>query len=185
MSHNFENLKAHILSLSVGAGWEYAKHEWYLESVEHLDKDDPGETCPCSHHPIYELCWLRNACNGAQTFVGNVCVVRFIDASAGRITQGMNRVRRDSANALNDEAILWAHRRGWVNDWERDFLLNTRHKRRLSGRQQAKREEINRVVLARAAAVASVAASLSAARQRDQAVNLRAAAAFRAEVHTR
>lgn len=165
MGHNFDNLKAHILSLSQAKVWEMAVCEWYLESVEHLNGHDESgaptgaETCPCSHYPIIELCWLRNNVTGSRTFVGNVCVRQFIMDSAGLIADGIKRIRDDTGAALNLDATLWARERGWLTEWELKFCLSNRLKRRLSGRQQVKREEINRQVLRRVEEAAKTAAS--------------------------
>jgi hypothetical protein len=66
----------------------------------------------------------------------------------GRFFLGSERVGRDDSRALNPEAIEHAHQRGWINNWEKDFYLDTWRKRALTPRQLAKRQEINRLVLA-------------------------------------
>ena len=44
MSHNFKNLKAHILPLSEASSFHVAKSEWKLVDVELHDEWD---NCPC------------------------------------------------------------------------------------------------------------------------------------------
>lgn len=150
-SHNFENLKGHIVGMSVSNHWESAKLEWELDHVEVLDvdEDNPPETCPCGHFPIVEKCWLRNSSNGSFTFVGNVCVKRFFGMPVDAVADGFRRILQDSEKALNAPASEFCHAQGWINDWERKFCLDTCRKRKLTGRQLAKRIQVNLHVLAR------------------------------------
>lgn len=150
-SHNFANLKAHILPLSVADSWEEAKLEWVLDYVEVLEVDEsaPPQTCPCGHYPIVEICWIRNQKNNNTTFVGNVCVKRFLGMPAGTIADGLKRIMSDRSKALNLAAIEFAYEQGWITAWENGFCLNTAKKRRLSGKQLRFREDINEKVLKR------------------------------------
>lgn len=138
-----------IVARSFASSWAQAKREWALESVYFASAPDE---CLCGHFPIIELCVLRNQQNGAEAIVGNVCVKKFLGLPSDRIFNGLKRIQANTAAALNEAAIRYAHTRSWINDWEQDFYLNTWRKRELTGAQAAKRREINELVLARVAA---------------------------------
>jgi hypothetical protein len=137
--------------MSVSDHWESAKLEWELDHVEVLDvdEDNPPGTCPCGHFPIVEMCWIRNTANGRFTFVGNVCVKRFLGMPVDAVADGFRRILADVEKALNAAATEFCHGQGWINDWERGFCLDTCRKRKLSGRQLDKRVQVNSQVLAR------------------------------------
>jgi hypothetical protein len=90
---------------------------------------------------------LRNSRNGGQATVGNCCVKRFVGLPSDKIFQAVKRVRKDTANSLNAEAIQHAFERGWINDWEKNFYFDVMRKRRLTPRQKAKKLQINRCAL--------------------------------------
>lgn len=69
MSHNFEQLKAHILPLPRATVFEVARTERVLHYVEVSDEFD---WCPCGQD-IKEHCYIRNTVTGHQTYVGNLC----------------------------------------------------------------------------------------------------------------
>lgn len=149
VEHNFVNLKSHVLPLSLSMEWAEAKHEWALDHVEVLDAHEHAEpaTCPCGHHPILELCWIRNIKNGNLTFVGNVCVKRFMGMPADTVAEGFKRIMGNTEKALGAAAVEFAHAQGWISDWEKTFCLDTCRKRKLTGRQLAKRVEVNQQLL--------------------------------------
>lgn len=133
-----------IIELSVADNWDEAKLEWSLIDVF---KEEEPDTCLCGHFPIIENCVLGNRLNGRQAIVGNVCVKKFLGLPSDKIFQGVNRIAQNNERALNAESIDHAHRKGWINDWERKFYFNTMRKRRLSGKQRQKRIEINDKIL--------------------------------------
>jgi len=141
-AHNFYQLSEQIVARSVACTWDDARLEWEVDEVFDVDPGNPG-TCLCGHHPIIEHCVLVNRRNGNHTVVGNVCVKKFLSLSADTMFEAFKRIRRDCSRSLNAKAIEYARRKGWVNDWERRFLLDTMRKRKLSERQRAKRLQIN------------------------------------------
>lgn len=149
MSHNFANLQTHILARSAATEWLKAVAEWTIDVPDFIEDDEPLATCPCSHYPIRELCWLSNHVTAQRTFVGNVCIKVFMQMShVIGIVDGFQRVRADrSAGALNEAAIAFAHRNRWINEWEHSFYLDTWRKRKLTPLQAAHRQEINQKVL--------------------------------------
>jgi hypothetical protein len=139
-------LTERIVDLSIAPDWYEAKQEWFLEDV--YLTEEPG-TCLCGHR-IIEHCIIRNRENGNSAVVGNCCVKRFMDLPSERLFTALRRIYKDLRRALNAETIEHAYRRGWIDDWQRGFYLNTLKKRQLSEKQLAKRREINAKVLARA-----------------------------------
>jgi hypothetical protein len=105
-----------IVALSQGKTWDEAKLEWQLEEIYNQDEPD---TCLCGHFPIVEICVLRNGRNGNSAEVGNVCVKKFLGLPSDRIFRAIHRIALDIERPLNAEAVDHAHRRGWINDWER------------------------------------------------------------------
>jgi hypothetical protein len=146
--HSRSALVSSILALSAADVWDEAKREWDLESVWFAEPDEPWR-CMCGHSPIREVCVIRNRLTGHRAEVGNVCVTRFLGLPSGDLFAALKRVARNPAAALSPAAVEYAHGRGWMNDWERSFCLDTAKRRKLSARQRAKRAEINTRVLAR------------------------------------
>ena len=133
-----------IVALSQGKTWDEAKLEWQLDGIYNQEEAD---TCLCGHFSIAEICVLRNGRNGNSAEIGNVCVKKFLGLPSDLIFKAIHRVAREIERPLNAEAIDHAHRRGWINDWERDFYFDTMRKRVLSAKQMGKRVQINRLVL--------------------------------------
>lgn len=133
-------LTSEIVARSVANVWDAAKLEWVLHEV--YEAEEP-ETCLCGHHPIIELCILRNKTNGVHATVGNCCVKKFIGLPSDLIFQAVKRVRADSARSLNAEALAHALDKRWINQWECDFYLQNMRKRSLTPKQDAKKKEIN------------------------------------------
>ena len=139
-------LSQEIINLSDADCWDLAKLEWELEDVY---REDEPDTCLCGRFPINEICVLRNKRNNNQTIVGNVCVKKFLGLPSDKIFQAIHRISEDDDKALNAEAIDHARKKGWINDWEKKFYIDTWRKRKLTRKQHVKRLEINKKVLGR------------------------------------
>jgi hypothetical protein len=135
-----------IITRSVAKTWDEAKLEWDLKDVY---REDEPQTCLCGHMPIIEICVLRNRRNGNQAEVGNVCVNKFLGLESDLIFDGLRRIAKDERKALNKAATEYAHKQGWITDWEKEFSSTTNRKRKLSEKQALKRSEINKRVLAK------------------------------------
>jgi hypothetical protein len=138
-------LTERIVARSVARTWDLAKREWDLAEVYF----EQGGTCLCGHHPITERCVLNNRLNGRVAIVGNCCVRRFLGLPSEPLFAGLRRVMKNKEAALTSEVIEYAHERGWIDDWQRAFYLDTRERRWISPKQRAKRVEINERVVAR------------------------------------
>lgn len=151
MSQNFETLKAHILPMSSAQNFNDAREEWHLVAVEISEELDE---CPCGQ-TIKEHCYIKNRITGYETYVGNVCVNRFIGIDTGSLFDGLRRIAQDPQANPNLAVIAYAEERGYL--YERDgetteatFLKRTvlKHKRTHSVKQLAWKEKINRRILA-------------------------------------
>jgi hypothetical protein len=143
MEHNFEQLKAHILPLSVAQDFEVARQEWKLIGVEISEEFD---NCPCGKE-IKEHCYIQNALNGNTTYVGNVCINRFIGIDTGNLFGGLKRIAADDKANANLDLIVHAFKLGYIFDGEYKFLMDTRLKRKLSSKQLAWKQKINQRIL--------------------------------------
>ncbi|WP_018719511.1 hypothetical protein [Arhodomonas aquaeolei] len=143
MEHNFERLKAHILPLSNADDFDAARREWTLVGIEVSEEFD---NCPCGQD-IKEHCHIRNDLNGNTTYVGNVCINRFIGIDTGNLFAGLKRVAQDDKANANEDLIIHAYRFGYIYEFEYKFLMDTRRKRKLSPKQLAWKQKINRRIL--------------------------------------
>ncbi|HEY8594568.1 MAG TPA: hypothetical protein VIL84_04925 [Devosiaceae bacterium] len=144
MSHNFEELKAHILPMSVSQNFNIARTEWDLVAVEVSEEWDQ---CPCGQD-IKEHCFIRNRLTGAQTYVGNVCINRFMEISTGNLFAGLKRIAKDDEANANDDVIEYAFKNGHLfGEKEYNFLKQTKNKRNLSAKQVEWKRKINRRIL--------------------------------------
>lgn len=143
MEHNFERLKAHILPLSKAKDFDAARTEWRLVAVEiSVDFDN----CPCGQE-IKEHCYIENALTGHNTYVGNVCINRFIGIDTGTLFDGLKRIAVDDTANANEDVIEYANDRGFLYDKEYKFLMETRLKKKPSLKQIAWKRKINRRII--------------------------------------
>jgi hypothetical protein len=144
MDHNFDRLKGHILPLSNSDDFYTAKNEWKLVDVEiHEDFD----SCPCGQ-PIKELCYITNQINGNKTYVGNVCVNKFIGIETGSLFAGLKRISLDDTANANEDLIIHAYNLGYIySEKEYNFLMQTKNKRKLSQAQTDWKKKINRRII--------------------------------------
>lgn len=137
-------LASNIVNLSHAKNWDLAKLEWSLKEVYEADEPD---TCLCGHYPIVEICILGNKVNGNSAMVGNCCVKKFIGLPSDKIFQAVKRIRKDQKKSLNIEAVTHAYEKGWINEWEYNFTVDTMRKRNLSPKQLQKRKDVNEKML--------------------------------------
>jgi hypothetical protein len=143
-SHNQQQLAAHIVPLSVANAFDLARQEWDLVAVEISEEWD---SCPCGQD-IKEHCYIRNRLNGNSTYVGNVCINRFIQIDTGNLFDGLRRIAADDTANANHDLIEHAYRMGYLYDEkEYTFLKRTALKRNLSAAQIAWKRKINRRIL--------------------------------------
>lgn len=124
--------------------FDAACREWDLVGIEVSEDFD---NCPCGQQ-IKEHCFIENRITKHRTFVGNVCVNRFMGMNTGTLFDGLKRVRADAAARPNEALIEHSFKRGYIySEKERDFLMGIRRKRLLSVAQQDWLLKINRRIL--------------------------------------
>jgi hypothetical protein len=144
--HNFERLKEHILALSQAQRFEAARSEWSLIAVEISEE---FAKCPCGQD-IKEHCYIRNHLNNNETYVGNVCINRFIQIDTGNLFDGLKRIANDLTANANNDLIEHAYRMGYLySEKEYTFLKQTMLKRNLSKAQIDWKMKINRRIVAK------------------------------------
>jgi len=143
VEHNFERLKAHILPLSKAKDFNTARTEWILVDVEISEELD---NCPCGQE-IREHCYIENTRTGHKTYVGNVCINRFIGIDTGTLFDGLKRIAKDPTANANEDVIEYAKERGYLYDKEYDFLMDTRLKKKPSEKQKEWKRKINRRII--------------------------------------
>ena len=143
-SRCFQKLKEHILNLSAAEDFNVAKLEWHLD---HIRVTEEFGRCPCGQK-IKEHCYLNNIENGNTTWVGNVCVRRFMGIDSGTLFDGLRRVRANISARPNSMLIEYAWNQGYLySQNEYDFLRNITKIRRLSEKQTHWLQKINRRIL--------------------------------------
>jgi len=138
-----EDLKKHILAMSHAQDFTQACLEWHLVNIYLTEEWD---NCPCGQD-IKEHCEIANRVTGAQTFVGNVCINRFIPLNTATLFAGLKRIRANRVANVNEDLIAHAEARGFLFPKESVFLRQTARKRSLSEKQLAWKEKINRRIL--------------------------------------
>ncbi len=104
--------------------------------------------CPCGQE-IKEHCYIRNRLNGNETYVGNICINRFIQIDTGNLFDGLKRIAKDLTANANNDLIEHAYRMGYLySEKEYTFLKQTMRKRKLSDAQIAWKIKINRRIVA-------------------------------------
>ncbi len=138
--HNFERLKAHILPLSRAQVFEVARREWRLIGVEVSEEFD---NCPCGQE-ILEHCYIRNESTGHSTYVGNVCINRFIGIDTGSLFPGLRRIAANPSANANADLVQHAYKLGYIFEGEYKLLMETRFHRKLSEKQIEWKQKIHR-----------------------------------------
>ncbi len=136
-----------ILSLSESQDWDIARMEWELTGIT----IEQNETCLCGHHPISELCHIRNVENGTTTFVGNHCINKFReDLEMSAVFNAVKKVKKNPTASLSSKAVEYFRERGWLNDWEFKFYLDVfRRRTKMSEKQWMHKQRINEKILSK------------------------------------
>ena len=136
-------LKGHILGLSQATDFAVACTEWSLVNIYVTDDFD---SCPCGHE-IKEHCEIANRFTRSETFVGNVCIKRFMNLDTGTLFAGLKRICACNTANANAALIAYAETRGFLFPNEALFLRSTARKRSPSAKQLAWKEKINRRII--------------------------------------
>jgi hypothetical protein len=100
------------------------------------------DNCPCGQE-IKEHCYIENIKNGKTTYVGNVCINRFMEINTGSLFDGLKRIRNNPSANVNSALIEYAKTKGYLHEGEYKFLLETMRMRKLSVKQKAWKAKIS------------------------------------------
>ncbi|SSW65855.1 hypothetical protein AGI3411_02286 [Achromobacter agilis] len=93
---------------------------------------------------LKNICYITNRITGHSTYVGNVCINRFIGIDTGNLFDGLKRIANDPYANANLDVIEHGRKMGYIYDSENKFLVSTRLKRKLSDKQLKWKRKINR-----------------------------------------
>lgn len=143
--YNFEQLKAEMIARSSDQVWEQAKMEWDLRDVFVVNQD---QICLCGHHPIRQICTIRNQINQNDAEVGNVCVQKFLGMRSRRILATLKKVRENPEKSLSKAGIAMFTKLGIISQIDSEDYLSFSLKRKyLTPRQRQLKERLNQAVL--------------------------------------
>lgn len=91
-----------------------------------------------------EHCYIKNRITSKSTYVGNVCISRFIGIDTGNLFDGLKRIVKDPYASANLDVIEHGLKMGYIYDTEYEFLVRTRLKRKFSDKQLEWKRKINR-----------------------------------------
>ncbi|HBX4538976.1 TPA: hypothetical protein MH262_18565 [Klebsiella pneumoniae] len=134
-------LTSRITRLSQADEWESARKEWQLDRIYKTEKP---VSCLCGHSPISNVCVLKNTVNRRTASVGNCCVKRFMGLPSDTIFNAVDRVSKDNSKSANIQTLTLALEKRLITQWEYHFYVDTINKRKLTVKQAATRERINR-----------------------------------------
>lgn len=141
MDHCPRQLAEHIIRRSEAKTFALARLEWSLTYVY----EDEGH-CPCGVR-IKDHCVITNRLTGRQTFVGNVCVEKFLGIETDKAMKSLKKIKKDQTQAASSHLITLAFSAGVLNDWERTFMGDTSTLKTLTQRQMDCRQRINRKII--------------------------------------
>lgn len=131
--NSYQLLMKHIVPFSKSNDPKVARKEWVLVDVRLYDS---FYSCPCGHR-IKELCFIENKFTGRKTYVGNVCIKKFLGIDTGRLFDGLKRIANNNRANANEDLIIYAYKFGYIYDNEYNFLVQTKNKRKLTEKQFA------------------------------------------------
>lgn len=156
--YNFVQLKQEIFARSLEkVDWTLCKNEWRVNDIYRVSEQ---QTCLCGHHPIFQICELKNEVTRTIADVGNVCVQKFIGLRSKRLFAALARVQSDPARSLNKEAIeLYTHLRVIGAQEAEEYLSFYRKRKNVTEEQKQFKIAINQKIVAYAANKAAAAAT--------------------------
>ncbi len=143
--YNFEKLKEEMISRSKEKDWPQAKLEWDIQDIFRVAEE---QTCLCGHHPIFQICTLRNQLTREIAEVGNVCVEKFLGMRSKRVFSALKRVREDENRSLNKEAIeMFTKLRAISAQEAEEYLSFYRKRKNITDDQKKLKATVNKKVL--------------------------------------
>jgi hypothetical protein len=134
-----DNFGREVMRNSSSDVWDVALREWDLIDVYW---STIGTHCICSH-AIHEVCVMKNRVNSNDIIVGNCCVEKFPQFESDKDERKL-AFQALSKDRVNSSLIELSYKLGYINEWERDFSLDTMRKKKLTQRQSYYRNIIYR-----------------------------------------
>lgn len=131
--------QSHIVSLSMAKDFDIAKVEWELSGAV-IEKD--FHYCPCGQ-PIKERCFIRNTKTNHVTYVGNVCIGKFLGIEASEIFTGLKKIAKNKSSIPNKKLTEYASKLGFMYEGESKFIAKLRTSKKVSPKQSAWVNKIN------------------------------------------
>ena len=136
-------LSEEIISRSESKEFETAQKEWKLHDIYQTSEG----ICLCGKQHIVYMCVLKNDLNENIAEVGHDCATRITEEQYGPLFESLNRIKEDPKKRINDYLIQLAFEHGFVSEWEKGFLENTKRKIKLTEKQQAVRIKLNQRIV--------------------------------------
>lgn len=133
-----EDFIMRIMAMSKSDRWTEAKKEWQIVKIALI----PNSQCLCGKFPITEVITMGNKETWEKAEIGNCCVKKFFEDKSW--SKAFNALANGKVNA---QLIEHAHYKKLINDWEKEFLLNTWRKTKLSVKQRDKFKELNERIM--------------------------------------
>ncbi|WP_313303928.1 hypothetical protein [Empedobacter sp.] len=135
-----------IIQHSIGDDWIEAKKEWFPYDFY---CDNSGEIgCCCGKFPIMNVCVIKHIILDNKLIVGNCCITRFMDIPiSNKIFSSATKLRRDISKSLNIDVIHYLKEINIINDYEYQFYLDRKNKRKLTDKQKVFKININQKFL--------------------------------------
>ncbi len=167
-------LPQELVAISQGDKWPEVLDEWRLFNIEYLQPGEDSQTCLCHHHPIREVCHIKNDNNNNEAIVGNCCIQKFGEhqkafASAPMIMNAFIRIFKNDKASANEELITFAFKKEAIDRRSYEFYKGIRGRRKLSERQLEWKSDINRRIVKHFCPNTAVQAQIQVVSVQDQA----------------
>lgn len=135
-----------ITQQSIAEDWLEAKKEWY--PFDFYCDHSGIKGCCCGKFPILNVCVIKHKVSDKTLIVGNCCITKFMDFPiSNKIFTSGTKLRKDIAKSLNIDVIHHLKEINIINDYEYQFYLDRKNKRKLTDKQKTFKIKINQKFL--------------------------------------
>lgn len=135
-----------ITQHSIADDWIQAKKEWVPFDFYCDNSGTLG--CCCGKLPIINICVIKHLVSDDTLIVGNCCITKFMDLPiSNKIFTSLTKLRKDISKSLNIDVIHYLKEINIINDYEYQFYLDRKNKRKLTDKQKAFKIKINQKFL--------------------------------------
>lgn len=145
MAENYKLFEA-IVKESVADDWIKAKQEW--KPYDFYCVETGNVSCCCGKFPIMNICVIKHESLDKKLIVGNCCITRFMDLPiSNKIFTSSTKLKKDITKSLNIDVIHYLREINIINDYEYQFYLDRKSKRKLSDKQRMFKIKLNQKFL--------------------------------------